>query len=228
MRRFAFALACTAVGCQAVITDYSVGDAGADVAGMRDAAPGDAASDGSEDSGAGSCTTGQPACSSCCGAGNACVNDGSGNLGCATVCSTSSDCPAAKPCCALSPGGISVCQPAGSAVGQQCRCTTIADCQTGDCCAPSVGGDGGVGPSVCKSAAASTIGPQPAYSCCNVNIGCANGGCCWQTGAGGSSSYCAVPCTSSSQCGGAQCATLPSGTCSLNGLGGLASMVCSP
>lgn len=145
---------------------------------------------------AGACCS-KPCAAVCCGASQTCYDDGVGNKSCATTCTTSSQCPAASPCCALlSNGGGACVNAAGNAV---CRCSVGSECGTG-CCAPNVDASGNpVGPLVCKA------NDGAAYHCCNGLTTCTGSTCCGRDANGNNT--CIAPCTNDSQCGASHCRT---------------------
>jgi len=140
-----------------------------------------------------------PCGSQCCSSGSVCVTDTAGNKSCAQSCTSSSQCPAASPCCAVLTGGGAACVANGVVTGQQCRCATTTECASG-CCAPMTDASGNpVGPYVCKP-----NDGQP-YNCCFGTTVCGGNYCCVADSAG--NQFCSLPCSSSSNCGAAHCNT---------------------
>jgi len=163
---------------------------------------------------AGSCCDDSQACgAACCAEGSICLNDGTGNKICAKECTTSSECPSVKACCALLKNGSGACVADDFADSMNCRCSSATECKS-QTCGTMVSPEGlPIGPAVCKP---NNGGP---YNGCSDGSECVDGYCClqWTWKADGSkNTICALGCNTDAQCAGATCSMLSSGKCGLS------------
>jgi hypothetical protein len=99
-----------------------------------------------------------------------------------------------------------VCFPNSTFANQQCMCAKAAECSSGSCGKTSNALGNPTKAWVCQP------NDGKAYHGCNGSVTCTGGYCCvGLTGTGGS--ICEEPCQNASQCGGASCQILTSGTC---------------
>jgi hypothetical protein len=126
------------------------------------------------------------------------------------ACSTSSECPATAPCCAIVEDA-GACEPFNN---QSCRCTTATECSNG-CCSPLADSLGNpIGPFVCQPSYNGPYDCPPGSSSTSCPDTCDDGYCSVVLTEQGSC-ICEEPCSDSTQCGAVgQCLTFSVGMCS--------------
>ena len=143
-----------------------------------------------------------PCGSVCCSSGSVCVKDMAGNQTCATVCTDSTACPSASPCCATLSDSNSACLANGLVTGQTCSCPAgrtycgSACCPAGQTCYEDSAGNPACVPTCTDSSSCPTASPccsplSNGQSVCIANGLVAGQECRCSTGSECSSGCCA-------------------------------------